>query len=223
MLSAATPAVVDYGRVAHGAVIPVYQLGRTELLGRVLPVAVGEDERGAVARDQLFELRHHVAIDIVADERIGIFHPDVARVGPFGQRIIETHTHTLHAYGGGEFLHDVATRARCHAVPLWLLRAVPQAVAVVVFGNQHHIAGASILEESGPLVGVPPLRLPIFRQLAILLQYRQRRVGILTHDASAGGVAHHKSAVEPFGIPFGRSVSRHRIESPVYKDAQLGI
>ena len=161
MQRAGAPAVVDDGRVAHSVVVPVDELGGAELQGRVEPVAVGEDERGAVARDQILELRHHVVIDIVGDERVGVLHPDVARVGPFGQRKVEPHPQPLPADGGGEFRHDVAARARRDAVPLRLLRAVPQTVAVVVFGDQHHVFRTCGAKQATPFVWLPFFGLPI--------------------------------------------------------------
>ena len=223
VLRAAAPAVIDYGIGANGVVVPADKLRRAELLGAVQPVAVGENEVGTVAADELLELRNHIVVDIVANLLGRVLHPDVARVAPFGQRIVEAHPEPLAAHGGGEFLDDVAARAADGAVPRGLLGTVPQAVAVVVLGDENHVARPGVAEQLRPFIGLPQLCFPVLCQFGILLEDGQRGVGIEAHNAAAPAVARHQAAVEPLAVALLAGVGRHAVEAPMDEYAQSGV
>ena len=147
----------------------------------------------------------------------------MARVRPFGQRVVEAHPQSIVAHRRGQLLHDVAVRTACHAVPFGLEFAVPQTVAVVVLGDEDHISRTGILEKFRPIVGIPKFCVPIFCEFLVLVEDGLGGVGVIAHDAHPFGLFLHQPAVEPLAVALFRGVGGHGVESPVDEDAEFRV
>ena len=215
-----------------------------KLFGSVLPFAVGKYEAGFIFGYQLFELRSHVPVHIFANGAVGVVHPYMQAVGPFGQRVVKAHLQTGIANRCGQFPHNVLMGASHHAVPVGLVAAGPQAVSVVVFGHQHHVFCSRLGKELCPLVRIPVLSKPslgikgievgesgfllygvaVAQSSAPLVSQQVAPTFVeVEHLCRADAVAQHQPSVEPFGISVGGRVGGNGIEPPVYKYTQFGI
>ena len=99
-------------------------------------------------------------IHIFTDGAVGVMHPDVQVVGPFGQGIVKAHLKTRIAYRFGEHTDNVFVRACHNAVPVGLVTASPQAIAIMMLGYQHHIFGTRLGKKVSPLVRIPVFGMP---------------------------------------------------------------
>ena len=74
-------------------------------------------------------------VDIFAYGVVGVMHPDVKRVGPLCEGVIETHLEVSGTNGASETVNDIHVRTGYHAIPVGLISTAPQTIAVVVLGD----------------------------------------------------------------------------------------
>ena len=187
--NALPPAVIDHHFVAARRLVeqPSQQFCALPALVLQVPFSVAENQRRPVAADHILELGNHVLLDVA----VSILQPE--RVEPLVERVVEPHLEPGIPDRTSEVSQQVAAGPFIHAVP----RAAPSAVgilagpereAVVMFGGQHHVAGAGLAEEICPLLGIEQLclefggELPVGELLAIdsVVEFpRRQRVAAL--------------------------------------------
>ena len=124
--NALAPAVVDDHAVLDRRLVvePGEQLLALPVLGRHVPLAVGEDDRRLVAGDDVLELGNHVLIHIESRGRratAGLYHSL--------KRVVEAHLEPGLAHGVAQLAEQVAMRACVDGVPrtspmlVWPLRS----------------------------------------------------------------------------------------------------
>ena len=144
----------------------------------------GQLGRGLRPRDVVPEHRRPVALDQLSQLGLGVGRVVAARLGQDqvaegaervvvegpveAARVVDAEAHPLAPHGLGQLSDHVTGREQVGHVRVADLGR-PQAVAVVVLGDQHHVAGAGGREAPGPVVGIPggQTGLPVAGELVV--------------------------------------------------------
>ena len=156
---ALAPAIVDGDilGVFYILVDPLEDLGRAPQGIGVIPLAIGPENIGLVALDQLLDLRDHLGLDVFLLVAV------VEGVVPLHEGVVEPGTDSLLATGGEQFAEKVSLWPDLHAVPRIAAhlaggRVRPQAEAIVMLAGDHHVAGTGAAKNTRPFGGVPQFR-----------------------------------------------------------------
>ena len=226
------PPVVDHDLVPHRGLVeqPGEQLRAAPVGGGHVPLAVAEDDRRLVARDQVLELRDHVLADVLRP--VG----EVQRVVPLVERVVVAHLEVLAAHGLGQVAEQVPPGADFHRVPRAApggrgLAAWPQREPLVVLGRQDHVLRAGALENVRPVIGVEQLRAKPRGEVAVEevgpvhLLVVGPRAGFDGACAVLLALRHGVPVPLRIGQLAGehRCVGRHGVDTPVDEDPELGL
>ena len=215
---------IQIGRAGIGDVIP--ENGRLIAVEQFTPMGVGIVNIIGALRDGALQVG-----DVADDLRVE---------GPVDAAgVVVGHAHILAAHGVAQFAHEITLDMIIANKGIGRLTG-PHEKAVMVLGGQDDIAGVDPLKESRPGVRVPLLdrlvkdrpKLGIVEARAILRSViRLRRatvdavgvhiplgIGVVGKPLFPG--AGRKNFAQLAGIG---GKGRHRVETPVDKDAQLGI
>jgi hypothetical protein len=223
------PAVVDHHVRLHARLVeePREQLGAAPLGRGQVPLAVREDERRLVARDEVLELRERVLPDEA--RLVG----EVERVVPLVERVVVAHLEAPGPDGAREIPEQVALRTDLDRVPGTApgrrrLAARPQREALVVLRCQHDVSRARAEEDVGPVVGVEQLRAELRGEIRIgevgtvLPPVVLPRAGL--DRVRAGALPARERVPVPLGVcELARDhggVGGHGVHAPVDEDAE---